>query len=207
MIRIVALASLAALTALVLYLPSAYPPERFIGHMRTEHGLNEETWGRHRALRILDRALAMQGNSQAASPIATASAVAVHSPVDAALAAQISAATLRLFSIPYFRSIEALSLLGMYRVASLLEGLPVLFMFVVAALLDGFVRRIVKSKEFLQHDPETFAISASLLVLTCCATAIAFVLPVTLHPFLVAAMPLVVGVFGGVAIANFHARG
>jgi hypothetical protein len=208
MIRIVALTSLAALLVLVLYLPSAYPPDRFLAQVRIEHAINHGVWGHGPALRILDRALAMQSSSRDASPIPTATAAApAQPPVDAALAAHLSTATARLFGNPYFRSIEALATLGIYRVASLLEWLPVLVVFVAAAFFDGLICRTVKSKEFLHHNPEAFAVYGSFLVLTCCATAIAFILPVTLHPYLIASAPLVVAASGGLAVANFHARG
>ena len=207
MIRVVGVASLATLLVLVLYLPSAYPPEGFLGHVRTEHELNARIWGHDPALRILDRALAIQGSSQDAPVLTAMAAQPPSSQVNAALAAQISTATARLFGNPYFRSAEALAALAIYRVSSLLEWLPVLLPYIAAALLDGFMRRTVKSKEFLRHDPETFALSGSLLVFTCCATAVAFLLPVTLHPYVVAGAPLAVGVLSSLAIANFHARG
>lgn len=208
MIRIVAIASLAVLAVLVLYLPSAYAPDRFLAQVRIEHALNEQSWGDAHAVRILDRTLAMQGDVHDASPIpASMAATSTQAPIDAALASQIAAATTRLFGNPYFRSIEAQTALGLYRVSSLLEWVTVLSVFVVAAFFDGVMRRAVKSKEFLQHDPEAFALYGSLLLLTCCATAIVLALPVTLHPYLLACMPLAAGAFGGLAIANFHARG
>ena len=37
MIRVVAVISLVCLLVLVLYLPSAYPPERFLAQLRMEH--------------------------------------------------------------------------------------------------------------------------------------------------------------------------
>ena len=60
MIRVVAIASLLALLILVLYLPSAYPPERFMNQLRAEHALNAEFWGPEPAMRILSRMLDLQ---------------------------------------------------------------------------------------------------------------------------------------------------
>ncbi|WP_367269785.1 hypothetical protein [Roseateles sp.] len=51
------------------------------------------------------------------------------------------------------------------------------------------VRRI-KAKEFRQHDPEWFAVHASLDIVTICVTAIGFVLPFALHPLLMPCAPL-----------------
>ena len=57
MIRAVALLSLVSLLVLVLYLPSAHSPERFIAQLRTEHLATAQFWGNEPALRILSRAL------------------------------------------------------------------------------------------------------------------------------------------------------
>jgi hypothetical protein len=206
-IRALSVASLGALLVLVLYLPSAYPPDRFLAQMRAEHALNDGLWGHEPALRILGRALAVRPESRDATLSTANAAGTVPAPVDVALAAQISTTTARLFGNPYFRSAEALATLAIYRVSSLLEWLPVLLPFLAAALLDGAVGRTVKSKEFSHHDPETYGLSGLLLVLMFCVTSIAFVLPVTLHPYFVAATPVAVGLFGSIAIANFHARG
>jgi hypothetical protein len=78
--------------------------------------------------------------------------------------------------------------------------------FVLAALLDGFIRRIVKSNEFLQHKAELFALHASLAILIACGAVVAFVLPVTVHPLVLALVPAAIGVFGSLAVANYHRR-
>ena len=53
MIRVVAVVSLVCLLVLVLYLPSAHPPERFLAQLRTEHEATAAYWGDAPALRIL----------------------------------------------------------------------------------------------------------------------------------------------------------
>ena len=113
----------------------------------------------------------------------------------------------RLFNNQYFKSIGALFALATYRFSAFVEWLPYLSVFVLAALLDGFIRRIVKSKEFLQHKPELFALHASLVILIVCGTVVAFVLPVTVHPLLLALVPASIGIFGSLAVANYHHRG
>ena len=62
--------------------------------------------------------------------------------------------------------------------------------------------RLIKAKEFLQHDPEMFALYASLGIVVLCATVVGFVLPVTLHPLLLPCVPLVVGVLAGRALPS-----
>ena len=61
MIRAVAVLSLLVLLVLVLYLPSAHPPERFLAQLRAEHELATAYWGAEPASHLLDRALAMLG--------------------------------------------------------------------------------------------------------------------------------------------------
>jgi len=79
--------------------------------------------------------------------------------------------------------------------------------FLFVALFDGLIRRAVKSKEFLRHDPELFAVHVCLAVLTACGLALSVVLPMTIHPYAFASAPLLAALFSGQAITNFHARG
>lgn len=119
----------------------------------------------------------------------------------------MSSVNQRLFNNAYFRSVDALLLLASYRLSTLLEWLPWLSGFVLAALVDGGFVRLIKAKEFLQHDPEMFALYASLGIMILCATVIGFVLPAMLHPLLLPCVPLVVGVLIGRAVGCFHRRG
>ncbi len=203
MIRFVSTASLVALLILVLYLPSAYPPQRFIDQLRVEHALTVDFWGRAHAMRILARMLDWQATANQASPLPSLAT----NPVDSAVARQMVEVNHRLFSSPYFRSIDTLLALATYRLSVLLEWLPVLLVFMLAALFDGALVRIIKSKEFSQHDPETFALHACAAIMTTCAAVLALVLPVTLHPLAFAAVPIAVSVFASRALADFHRRG
>jgi hypothetical protein len=200
--------ALIALVALVFYLPSAHAPDRFLAQLRIERELNDRIWGAQRSLRILERALTLYGKAQDASPIPPAFAEAV-APVaiDLTVARQISDASARLFGSRYFMSFQALLALASYRLASLLEWLSLVAVFVLVAIFDGFVRRAVKSKEFLQHSPELFALYAGLSMVAIVGTPVALLVPVTLHPYALAVVPLLIGVLGNRAIANFHARG
>ena len=76
----------------------------------------------------------------------------------------------------------------------------------VAAIADGGFARLIKAKEFQQHDPEMFALYASTGIVLLCATVIAFVLPVTLPPLLLPCVPLALGVLTGPALGCFHRR-
>jgi Domain of unknown function (DUF4400) len=207
-IRVVSTLSLILLLILVLYLPSAHPPEHFISQLSIEHERNSAFWGEEHALRILSRMLELHTDATQANPIpVTLASAETLTPVDSAAASQMSQMSTRLFNNQYFKSIGALFALATYRFSAFVEWLPYVSIFVLAALLDGFIRRIVKSKEFIQHNPELFALHASLVILIACGTVIAFVLPVTVHPLLFELVPPSIGVFGSLAVANYHHRG
>ena len=207
-IRVVSTISLILLLILVLYLPSAHPPERFITQLSIEHERTRAFWGEEHALRILSRMLDLHADAKQASPIPDTLAPAEsRSQVDSATASQMSQMSTRFFNNQYFKSIGALFALATYRFSAFVEWLPYLSVFVLAAFMDGFIRRIVKSKEFLQHKPELFALHASLVILIVCGTVVAFVLPVAVHPLLLALVLPSIGMFGSLAVANYHHRG
>ena len=207
MIRAVAVVSLLILLVLVLYVPAAHPPERFLAHLRAEHEAAAAYWGGEPATRMLNRSLRMQETTAEITPIPAAKDAPTPVGVNGAVSREMSSVNQRLFNNAYFRAVDALLLLASYRFATLLEWLPELTVFVLAALVDGGFARLIKAKEFLQHDPEMFALYASLGIITLCTTVIAFVLPVTLHPLLLPCVPLVVGVLAGRAVGCFHRRG
>lgn len=207
MIRAVALLSLVSLLVLVLYLPSAHPPERFLAQLRAEHLATAEFWGAAPALRILSRALSVQDSARQATPVPSAADAPPVNAVDGAVAREMATVNQRLFNNAYFRSIDALVLLAAFRLATLLEWLPWLLAFTVAVIIDGCFVRLIKSKEFLQHDPELFALYACGAIVTACATVLGFVVPITLHPLVMPCVPLVVSLLLSRAVGSFHRRG
>lgn len=207
MIRAAAFFSLVILLLLVLYIPSAHPPQRFVAQIRIEHEATTAFWGSEPAARILARAVRMQDATVEVTPIPKASVAPSSTGVNNAVAKEMASVNQRLFNNPYFRSIDALLLLGSYRLSTLLEWLPWLAAFALAAIVDGGFVRLIKAKEFVQHDPEMFAVYACLAIITLCATVVGFVVPVTLHPLVLPSVPLVVGVLVGRAVGCFHKRG
>lgn len=207
MIRFVLTTSLAALLILVLYLPSAYPPQRFIDQLHAEHAVTIDFWGRDHAMRILSRMLHLQAAAIQANPVPSPADAPLPNPVDLAVAKQMAEVNQRLFNNPYFRSIDTLFALATYRFSILIEWMPALSVFMLASLFDGFLVRIVKSKEFVQHNPEMFALHICAAIMTACATVLAFVLPITLHPVVFSIAPIAISVFAGRALADFHRRG
>lgn len=204
MIRAVSIASLLCLLVLVLYLPSAYAPGRFVDLVRQEQASIEIIWSRAAALRILARAVAMTDTVQGGSPVPQPSSGARFDTVDHAVANEMASVNQRLFDSTYFRSMDALLLLASFRLAALLEWLPWLLAFGVACVVDGALVRRIKAREFRQHDPEWFAIHASLGIVTVCTIIVSFVLPRFIHPLLVPCAPVLMSFFAGRTLGCLH---
>lgn len=205
MIRAVAIVSLLMLLVLVLYVPSAHPPSRFLDQLRSEHDMAVTFWGAEPAYRILDRAMQLQSDAAAVSSLSSPN---MRGPgaVDGAVSVEMASVSQRLFGNPYFRSVDALLVLASYRLTTLLEWLYWLLPLVIVAGVDGGLVRVIRAKEFVQHDPEMFALWCSLLIITACATVIAFVLPVAVHPVALACSPIAMAALLDLAIMNFHLR-
>jgi hypothetical protein len=206
MIRAVAIVSLLGLLVLVLWLPSAHPPERFLAQLRMEHAASASYWGEDSAARMLARALTMQSTARDAAPLPSPASSPSTSAVDSAVAHEIASVNRRLFDNAYFRSIDALLLLAMFRLALLVEWLPWLLVFASTVLIDGYVVRVVKAREFRHHDPEVFALAACGAIVVSCGAVVAFVAPISLHPALLPLVPLAVSLLLALALASFHLR-
>lgn len=206
MIRATAILSLLSLLVLVLYLPAAQPPQRFIAQIRLEHAAAADWWGATAANRMLGRAVDLQAALAQAAPLPDLHDAPDASRVDQAVSREMFSVNQRLFNNRYFRSVDALLLLGSYRLASLLHGLPWLLAFTAAALADGWCVRAIRSREFIRHDPEMLALYACLAIVCACATVIGCVLPVTLHPLLLPCAPLVISGLLGLGLGCFHMR-
>lgn len=207
MIRAVALLSLVSLLVLVLYLPSVHPPERFFAQLRAEHQATAQFWGAEPAMRILSRALSMQDSARQVTPVPSAADAPPPGAVVGAAAQEMATVNQRLFNNAYFRSIDALVLLASFRLATLVEWLPWLLAFTIAVIVDGCFVRLIKSKEFRQHDPEMFALYACGAIVTACATVLGCVVPITLHPLVMPCVPLVISLLLSRALGSFHRRG
>jgi hypothetical protein len=206
MIRAVAIVSLLGLLVLVLWLPSAHPPERFLAQLRSEHAATTAYWGNDSSARMLARALTMQDTARNAAPHPSPASAPSVSSVDSAVAHEMASVNRRLFDNAYFRAIDALLLLAMFRLALLVEWLPWLLAFTAAVLVDGYIVRAVKAKEFRHHDPEVFALAISGVIVVVCGVMLAFAAPITLHPLLLPLVPLAVSLLFGLALASFHRR-
>ncbi|PZQ01903.1 MAG: hypothetical protein DI587_03530 [Variovorax paradoxus] len=207
MIRAVAVVSLLVLLVLGLYLPSVQSPAHVLDTLREEHAATAAFWGLPQAERILERALAMQAGAAAASPLPSNHHAPRAGGTQAAVATEMASVSERLLRNAYFRAVDAVLMRASYRLAGLLQWLPWLLPLVVVATLDGALVRVVKAKEFRQHDPELFAVWCSLLIVVACGTVIACVLPMALHPATMAVVVVGMGVLLGLAVGSFHRRG
>ena len=206
MIRGLSIVALTALLILVLYLPSAHPPEHFVLQLRIAHAQTTDFWTAPHAEHILSRTLHAQASAGQFSPVPDLRQAPDPGAVNAAVGIEMSAVNARLFNSPYFRSIDALLLLASYRLFTLLEWVPWLAPFCLAALLDGGVARTIKARQFEHHSPELFSLLVSAAIALACATAIALVLPVTLPALMLPAVPAALAILVAGALGNFHLR-
>jgi Domain of unknown function (DUF4400) len=206
-IRATLIASLTSVLVLVLYLPSAFAPERFIAQLRDDHERVARVWGPPRALRLLDTGLNLQDTTRQATPGVMPSASSADAAFDAAVAHEMVVVRQRLFDNAYVRSIEALLLLAMFRLAVIGDVLPWLAPFIAVAVGDAQMTRLVKAREFRQHDPEVFALAMVAAIATGCGTFIALLVPVDVPVLAWPIAPLAVGWLVARALACFHTRG
>lgn len=206
MIRAVAIGALLGMLVLVLYLPSAHPPERFLAQVRTEAQILADAWGDAPAARTLARAVDLQAMAQQATPMPRSSDAPAVGDVHHAVAHEMAGVNARLFGSSYFRAVDALMLLAAFRWSAMLEWLPGLSLYAVAVTVDGVVVRRIKSQEFRHHDPELFAVYACTAILALAVAAVCSTLLVTLHPLVMPLVPVVVATAAGRAIAHFHRR-
>lgn len=203
MIRVVSIASLLILLVLVLYLPSATPASVFFDRVRAEHGLHGTAWGHGHAQAALARALSAVERPVAA-PLMPAGTPR-QGRAETAAGRQLDTVGQRILGSGYLRSLNALLLLAVFRLAALAQLAPGLLMLAGACLADGLVRRWVKSREFSRHHPEIWIASVCLGWLAICGTVICSVLPVSVPVTLLPLLASVLCVCTGVAIANYPA--
>lgn len=205
-VRAIAITSLLCVLLTVLYLPAAHRPEHFLQQLRIEHDLAVEWWGHDHALRVLAAMLDWHDVSQQVSPLPR-TFTSETMPEDHAVGTHLTHMAARVAANPYFASLDALVALATYRGAGLLHWLPVVLVFVGAALCDGAMVRIVKSSEFRQHAPERYALYAAAAFIAGCGVVIVLVIPFTVHPVWLVALPVITGSLAGRAVADFHRHG
>ena len=188
-----------------LYLPSAYPPERFVEQIRTEHGLNAAFWGEERAHQLLQRSLALYAQQSEVVPTAFASSPgAAVNDTNVVVAHQMSEVLERVFHNRYTQAFDALLLLAAYRLFALLQWWQWIVAFVLIACFDGYLVRVIRSKEFLEHSPMRFALCAIGATLALALALLLLVMPVSVHPLLLGVVSLALGTLVAMAISHFH---
>jgi hypothetical protein len=189
----------------VLYLPSAHPPERFVEQIRIEHQLNVAFWGEARAHELLDRSLSLYARQDELVPAAFASTPgAAVTDTNAAVAHQMSDVLERAFHNRYTQAFDALLLLAAYRFSGLAQWLPWVAAFVLIACFDGYVVRVIRSREFLEHSPMRFALCAIGATLALALTLLLLVMPVSVYPLALGCIALALGTLVAMAISHFH---
>lgn len=207
MIRFTFAAAFFLFVIVLLEIPSLYPAGTFIEQIRVEHGLCAQFWSEQHAIDILERALDFDEVTTQVSPTAPVSRAAKQNPVHTVAETETARVSTRFIRNPYFRSIGAMFTLVTYRIATLLEWQPVLMVICVVIAEDGLVARVIKSKEFAQHNPQTYALYSCLTIVTVCGTGIAFMLPYSLSPIFGPTLQLASAAFLHRALSNYQRRG
>jgi hypothetical protein len=205
MIRVAAIASLLVTLVLALYLPSAFPAERFLDQLRSEHRAAASLWGAGDASRMLDNALRMLDSTTGVTPVAMGRSATV-GQVDTAVSREMTTVGRRLVDNAYVRSIEALVVLAMFRLSAIGHAIPWLLPFLGAAVADGQLSRLRKAREFTRHDPELFALAIVGGIVMACATFTAALLPVEMPAWVWPAAPLAIAWSMAQALACYHHR-
>ena len=206
MVRIVWITALMAVLCIVLYIPSASPPERFIEVLRAEHAVHREVWGSEVADRILGRMLDMQqGTPPLSEPPGATIQASQMSAMDAAVTAQVSQMSVRLFGNPYFRSIDSLFALATYGLSTIIELVPMLSVFLGVVGVNGLVLRRVRAREFVAHSAEVFGGSVILAIVLGSVVVVSAFLPIRLHPMFATLCLLAMLFVLSRAVANYHA--
>ena len=188
-----------------LYLPSAYPPERFVEQIRAEHDLNVGFWGEERAHQLLRDSLALYARQGELVPAAFASTPgAPASDANAAVAHQMSEVLERLFHNRYTQAFDALLFLAAYRFSAMLQWSQWIAAFVLIACVDGYLVRLIRSKEFREHSPLHFALCAIGATLALALALLLLVLPTSVYPLLLGSVSLALGTLVAMAISHFH---
>lgn len=205
MIRIVWIAGLFCVLCLVLYVPSAVSPEQLMQTVRAEHEINARLWGDAASDKILERMLEFQAAGVAVSAPPAAATVRTAAPgVDSAMAAEIGQVSMRLFSAPYFKSLDAMLGLAAFRASILLHVLPVLLVFTVVCAVDGVAVQAVRAREFIAHSAEIFAACVTTGIALLTLVLVSLFLPIPLSPiYMIGALLLMVFVLSR-ALANYH---
>lgn len=204
LLRILAFA-LCVVLLYALYLPSAYPPERFVEQIRIEHDLNVDFWGEQRAHQLLQRSLALYARQDELVPAAFASTPGVATTdANAAVAQQMSEVLERLFRNRYTQAFDAQLLLAAYRLSGLLQWSRWIAVFGLIACFDGYLVRLIRSKEFLEHSPMHFALCAMGATLALALALLLLVMPVSVYPLLLGCVSLALATLVAMAISHFH---
>lgn len=204
MIRSLWIVALTGVLCLVLYVPSAFTEEQLLQTVHAEHELNARLWGDAAASEILQRTAAWQAAVGAVSTPPPATVQIRATGVDSRIGESFAQMSTRLFSAPYFRSVDALFTLATYRAAAVLQILPLLLAFMAVCFLDGLVVRRVRARELVRHSAELFTVSAVTGIALLALTLVVFFLPSPLHPmYAIGALLLMLYALSR-AVANYH---
>lgn len=124
--------------------------------------------------------------------------------INTAMAVEFGQMSTRLFSSPYFKSVDALFTLAALRAATLLHVLPLLLVFMFVCAVDGFAVRSVRAREFAAHSAEVYTASATAGIALLSLVLVALFLPFTVSPLYTIGALLLMLFMLSRTIANYH---
>lgn len=203
MIRYLAIALVAGMLGLVLWLPASHPAAHFYQAARADHAACSRMWGTRFATSALEAALTTTAVERPPLPDDTAMSGPT-GPAERRLAISMQATMDRIYGSPYMRAIDAMTVLALYRMATLAYLLAGIGLFLLPALADAAMRRVIRTHEFRRHDPERYALGLAGALLATGALFASCMLPVPLPTYVHPCALLVVACCLHVVLANFH---
>lgn len=189
-VRFLLVVAIAVCGFLLLVSPTRYSEDELHETIVQEHGLQVVTFGEEPARHVLDRF----GRYR---KIGHDGAI-VDNDLDPSTAFLRSA---------YGRSLDAMLLLSIYRLAAFVELVPLVLPFLLVFLVDGLMTRSVRALEFVPHSAGIYGVALLCLVAVFSATAVAFFVPAPVHPLVFALAPVAAAFLVGRAAANYHKQG
>ncbi len=203
-VRGVVIISLLSVLGCIIYFPSAVEPQAFYSSIYTEMSRGAQYWGEAHVTTTVKRMLEWDRSAKKAVSAPQRPKRTVESAVSRQMHRTTDGIRQRLSNIQYLRSLEALWLLASFRLSALVSWLPAFGISLLAFISDGLVRRGIKSKEFIQHSPELFAVSACVVIVLLCVVSVALVVPFPLHPVVIPVLLTMITLLVGTAVANYH---
>ncbi len=203
MVRMTALVTLLAMLVLLLYVPVTRSPDYFASITDEQYQRDTHYWSPELADEAIDRMRRLHPTVIGAVP-----PIAPPTRLPPTLAPPLQREIDRIGAVlagnAYLKSVDAVLALGTYRLRFLGMHWSLSALLMVAAVGDGLCRRTIRSREFLQHDPEVFGLCTAGFILLACSGVVLCVLPLPLHPGVLPLVAPAMALLVGQALGHYH---